>query len=229
MSSTRVTIHCPRGVLEYWSSGIHHPRSGRALFIGRGGLLSDDGDDVVGRGSAGSRGQLASIPSFTQFEPYSGDGRFDFGSPVRVAGVREMSAALVPALGASAVAGYRKQISDFEDGKLDAPVLGVEMSPASSSSCPRSADVARVFASDAAGDAASVAASLVRTHSPSLLDEVLVDRLPGHVVDDGGGILGMGDGRLVSEEARASTVATEALRSQPTDGLRQPPSSPMVP
>ncbi|GAB2302372.1 hypothetical protein Dimus_036386 [Dionaea muscipula] len=43
------------------------------------------------------------------------------------------------------------------------------------------------------------------------------------------GILGVGDGGLVSEEARALPVAREALRSQPTDGLRQPPLTPAVP
>ncbi|GAB2268453.1 hypothetical protein Dimus_003411 [Dionaea muscipula] len=43
------------------------------------------------------------------------------------------------------------------------------------------------------------------------------------------GIVGMGDGGVVREEARVSPVAREALRSQPTDGLRQPPSSPAVP
>ncbi|GAB2281351.1 hypothetical protein Dimus_015947 [Dionaea muscipula] len=38
-----------------------------------------------------------------------------------------------------------------------------------------------------------------------------------------------GDGGLVREEAWASRVVREALRSQPTDGLRQPPSTPVVP
>ncbi|GAB2288111.1 hypothetical protein Dimus_022455 [Dionaea muscipula] len=41
--------------------------------------------------------------------------------------------------------------------------------------------------------------------------------------------IGLCGGGLVSEEARVSPVAREALRSQPTDGLRQPPSSPVVP
>ncbi|GAB2302766.1 hypothetical protein Dimus_036760, partial [Dionaea muscipula] len=41
--------------------------------------------------------------------------------------------------------------------------------------------------------------------------------------------VGLCDGGLVSEEARVSPVAREALRLQPTDGLRQPPSSPVVP
>ncbi|GAB2302468.1 hypothetical protein Dimus_036478 [Dionaea muscipula] len=39
--------------------------------------------------------------------------------------------------------------------------------------------------------------------------------------------VGLCDGGLVSEEARVSPVAREAMRSQPTDGLRQPPSSPV--
>ncbi|GAB2270695.1 hypothetical protein Dimus_005566, partial [Dionaea muscipula] len=43
------------------------------------------------------------------------------------------------------------------------------------------------------------------------------------------GTLGMGNGGAVSEEVRAASVARETLRSQPTDGLRQPPSSPTVP
>ncbi|GAB2301792.1 hypothetical protein Dimus_035817 [Dionaea muscipula] len=43
------------------------------------------------------------------------------------------------------------------------------------------------------------------------------------------GNVGMGIGGLVREEARVSPVAREALRTQPTDGLRQPPSSPVVP
>ncbi|GAB2296363.1 hypothetical protein Dimus_030484 [Dionaea muscipula] len=43
------------------------------------------------------------------------------------------------------------------------------------------------------------------------------------------GTVGMGDGGLVSEEARASPVAREALRSQPTNGLQHPPSSTVVP
>ncbi|GAB2280925.1 hypothetical protein Dimus_015541 [Dionaea muscipula] len=42
------------------------------------------------------------------------------------------------------------------------------------------------------------------------------------------GIVGMGDGGLVREEARVSPVVREALRSRPCDGLRQPPSSPVV-
>ncbi|GAB2276080.1 hypothetical protein Dimus_010819, partial [Dionaea muscipula] len=42
------------------------------------------------------------------------------------------------------------------------------------------------------------------------------------------GNVGMGDGGLVSEEARVSPVAREAMRSQSTDGLRQPPSSSVV-
>ncbi|GAB2275899.1 hypothetical protein Dimus_010646, partial [Dionaea muscipula] len=36
-------------------------------------------------------------------------------------------------------------------------------------------------------------------------------------------------GGSVSEEVRVTSVTREALRSQPTDGLRQPPSSPAVP
>ncbi|GAB2302759.1 hypothetical protein Dimus_036753, partial [Dionaea muscipula] len=40
-------------------------------------------------------------------------------------------------------------------------------------------------------------------------------------------VLQNGDGGLVREEARASLVVREGLRSQPTDGLRQPP--PVVP
>ncbi|GAB2286634.1 hypothetical protein Dimus_021028 [Dionaea muscipula] len=36
-------------------------------------------------------------------------------------------------------------------------------------------------------------------------------------------------GGSVSEEVRVASAAREALRSQPTDGLRQPPSSPAVP
>ncbi|GAB2275947.1 hypothetical protein Dimus_010693 [Dionaea muscipula] len=40
------------------------------------------------------------------------------------------------------------------------------------------------------------------------------------------GIVGQGDGGSVSEEVRGAPVAREALRSQPTDRLRQPPSSP---
>ncbi|GAB2297587.1 hypothetical protein Dimus_031681 [Dionaea muscipula] len=43
------------------------------------------------------------------------------------------------------------------------------------------------------------------------------------------GIKGLGDGGLVSEEVRVTSVTREALRSQPTDGLRQPPSPPAVP
>ncbi|GAB2268470.1 hypothetical protein Dimus_003427, partial [Dionaea muscipula] len=43
------------------------------------------------------------------------------------------------------------------------------------------------------------------------------------------GIVGLGDGGVVREEARVSPVARVAVRSQPTDGLRQPPSSPAVP
>ncbi|GAB2303046.1 hypothetical protein Dimus_037038 [Dionaea muscipula] len=43
------------------------------------------------------------------------------------------------------------------------------------------------------------------------------------------GTLGMGIGGAVSEEVRAASVARETLRSQPTDGLRQFPSSPTVP
>ncbi|GAB2288126.1 hypothetical protein Dimus_022470 [Dionaea muscipula] len=44
-----------------------------------------------------------------------------------------------------------------------------------------------------------------------------------------GGIVGMSVDGLVREEARVAPVVREALRSQPTDGLRQPPSSPVVP
>ncbi|GAB2292563.1 hypothetical protein Dimus_026799, partial [Dionaea muscipula] len=43
------------------------------------------------------------------------------------------------------------------------------------------------------------------------------------------GTVGRGDGVSVSEEVRGAPVAREALRSQPTDGLRQPPSFPAVP
>ncbi|GAB2292527.1 hypothetical protein Dimus_026762 [Dionaea muscipula] len=43
------------------------------------------------------------------------------------------------------------------------------------------------------------------------------------------GSVGLGDGGSVSEEVRVASVARKALRSQPTDGLRQPPSSPTVP
>ncbi|GAB2302929.1 hypothetical protein Dimus_036922, partial [Dionaea muscipula] len=43
------------------------------------------------------------------------------------------------------------------------------------------------------------------------------------------GMVGRGDGASVSEEVRGAPVAREALRSQPTDGLRQPPSLPAVP
>ncbi|GAB2301815.1 hypothetical protein Dimus_035841, partial [Dionaea muscipula] len=39
----------------------------------------------------------------------------------------------------------------------------------------------------------------------------------------------VGFGGTVSEEVRVATVAREALRSQPTDGLRQPPSSQRYP
>ncbi|GAB2302279.1 hypothetical protein Dimus_036294, partial [Dionaea muscipula] len=45
----------------------------------------------------------------------------------------------------------------------------------------------------------------------------------------GCGILGVGKGGAVSEEVRAASGARETLRSQPTDGLRQPPSSPTGP
>ncbi|GAB2294988.1 hypothetical protein Dimus_029178 [Dionaea muscipula] len=38
----------------------------------------------------------------------------------------------------------------------------------------------------------------------------------------------MGDGGMVREEARVAPVVREAMRSQPIDGLRQPPSSPVV-
>ncbi|GAB2290421.1 hypothetical protein Dimus_024699 [Dionaea muscipula] len=41
--------------------------------------------------------------------------------------------------------------------------------------------------------------------------------------------LSMGDGGLVREEAQVSPMAREALRSQPTDGLRHAPSSPAEP
>ncbi|GAB2294982.1 hypothetical protein Dimus_029172 [Dionaea muscipula] len=44
-----------------------------------------------------------------------------------------------------------------------------------------------------------------------------------------GGTVGQGDGGSVSEEVRVASVAREALRSQSTDGLRQPPLSPAVP
>ncbi|GAB2283823.1 hypothetical protein Dimus_018310, partial [Dionaea muscipula] len=44
----------------------------------------------------------------------------------------------------------------------------------------------------------------------------------------GGSVGRVGDG-LVSEEGRVSPVAREALRPQPADGLRQPPSSPVDP
>ncbi|GAB2290435.1 hypothetical protein Dimus_024714 [Dionaea muscipula] len=44
----------------------------------------------------------------------------------------------------------------------------------------------------------------------------------------GGSVGRVGDG-LVSEEGRVSSVAREALRSQPADGLRQPPSSAVYP
>ncbi|GAB2294971.1 hypothetical protein Dimus_029161, partial [Dionaea muscipula] len=43
------------------------------------------------------------------------------------------------------------------------------------------------------------------------------------------GSVGLGDGGSVSEEVRVTSVVGEALRSQPTDGLRQPPSSSAVP
>ncbi|GAB2303160.1 hypothetical protein Dimus_037156 [Dionaea muscipula] len=55
-----------------------------------------------------------------------------------------------------------------------------------------------------------------------------------NVVDDlspslcGGGLV-LGHGGPVSEEVRVTPAAREALRSQPTDGLRQPPSSPVLP
>ncbi|GAB2302890.1 hypothetical protein Dimus_036884 [Dionaea muscipula] len=42
-------------------------------------------------------------------------------------------------------------------------------------------------------------------------------------------LVGMGAGGLVREEARVSPVVRMALRSQPTDGLRQPPSTLAVP
>ncbi|GAB2286235.1 hypothetical protein Dimus_020656, partial [Dionaea muscipula] len=42
-------------------------------------------------------------------------------------------------------------------------------------------------------------------------------------------LLQNGDGGLVREEARVSSLVREALRSQPTDGLRKPPSTPVVP
>ncbi|GAB2292559.1 hypothetical protein Dimus_026795 [Dionaea muscipula] len=41
--------------------------------------------------------------------------------------------------------------------------------------------------------------------------------------------VGLGVGGLVREEARVSPLVREAVRSQPTDGLRQPPSAPVVP
>ncbi|GAB2281336.1 hypothetical protein Dimus_015932, partial [Dionaea muscipula] len=44
---------------------------------------------------------------------------------------------------------------------------------------------------------------------------------------DNGGMVSVGG--MVREEARVSPVVREALRSQPTDGLRQLPSSPVVP
>ncbi|GAB2266108.1 hypothetical protein Dimus_001132, partial [Dionaea muscipula] len=40
---------------------------------------------------------------------------------------------------------------------------------------------------------------------------------------------GLGEGGVVSEEARVPQVAREALRSQPTDWLQRLPSSPVVP
>ncbi|GAB2270705.1 hypothetical protein Dimus_005576 [Dionaea muscipula] len=43
------------------------------------------------------------------------------------------------------------------------------------------------------------------------------------------GTVGQGDGASVSEEVRGAPVAREALRSQPTDGLRQPLSFPAMP
>ncbi|GAB2299761.1 hypothetical protein Dimus_033814, partial [Dionaea muscipula] len=66
---------------------------------------------------------------------------------------------------------------------------------------------------------------------PAVIDEVgqqpidLVSPLFPTVVAIGG----HGNGGVVREEARAPPVAREALRPQPTDGLRHPPSSPVVP
>ncbi|GAB2290418.1 hypothetical protein Dimus_024696, partial [Dionaea muscipula] len=48
------------------------------------------------------------------------------------------------------------------------------------------------------------------------------------LLDGSVGCAGIGGGS-VSEEVRVASVAKEALRSQPTDGLRQPPSSSTVP
>ncbi|GAB2270711.1 hypothetical protein Dimus_005582 [Dionaea muscipula] len=43
------------------------------------------------------------------------------------------------------------------------------------------------------------------------------------------GLVGVGDGGSVSEEVRVTPATREALRSLPTDGLQQPPSSPVGP
>ncbi|GAB2302389.1 hypothetical protein Dimus_036403 [Dionaea muscipula] len=64
----------------------------------------------------------------------------------------------------------------------------------------------------------SVAATPTGVPSPSI--NAAVDIVIEGMVSVGG---------LVRDDARVSPVVREALRSQPTDGLRQPPSSPVVP
>ncbi|GAB2302384.1 hypothetical protein Dimus_036398 [Dionaea muscipula] len=68
------------------------------------------------------------------------------------------------------------------------------------------------------GDSRSVAATPTGVPLPPI--NAAVD------IDNGGMVI---VGGWVREEARVSPVVREALRSQPTDGLRQPPSSPVVP
>ncbi|GAB2278813.1 hypothetical protein Dimus_013487 [Dionaea muscipula] len=77
---------------------------------------------------------------------------------------------------------------------------------------------------DAVGVTQQIPCVLVRSQSPSLLAETVVNIL--QVPDVEGGVVG---GGMVSEEGQVSPVAREALRLQPADGLRQPPLSPVEP
>ncbi|GAB2297436.1 hypothetical protein Dimus_031540, partial [Dionaea muscipula] len=74
-------------------------------------------------------------------------------------------------------------------------------------------------------------ASVCLTHHVDAVD--IFDGGKVNVTDSGGlvcdGRVGQCDGGSVSEEVRAASAVREALRSQPTDGLRQSPSASAVP
>ncbi|GAB2268463.1 hypothetical protein Dimus_003421 [Dionaea muscipula] len=84
-----------------------------------------------------------------------------------------------------------------------------------------------------AGEAPAIASlvSSIPCPLPAVIDEVgqqPID-LVSPLIPTVGAVGGHGDGGVVSEEARAPPVARVALRTQPTDGLGHPPSSPVVP